>query len=239
MTNPLLPYGQRGHVAAVADAAALVCDAVTVGYPGARRPAVDCVSLNIRRGQQVALVGPNGAGKSSLLKAVAGLAAVHQGTIRVFGNAVGACHHRVSYLPQRGDIDWGFPISVERLVLTGRYVHLGWLRWPGTRDRQIARQTLERVGLEALAQRQIHQLSGGQQQRALLARSLAQEADLLLLDEPLTAIDGESRDTMYATLAELRSQGKTIVVATHDVGRLDSDYDVIVTLLDGRCLAGR
>jgi ABC-type Mn2+/Zn2+ transport system ATPase subunit len=239
MTHPLLPYGQRGHAAAIADAEALVFDAVTVGYPGARRPAIDCICLNIRRGQQVALVGPNGAGKSSLLKAVVGLVAVHQGTIRVFGNAVGACHHRVSYLPQRGDIDWRFPISVERLVLTGRYVHLGWLRWPGARDRQIARQTLERVGLGALAQRQIHQLSGGQQQRALLARSLAQEADLLLLDEPLTAIDAESRDTMYATLAELRRQGKTIIVATHDVGRLDSDYDAILTLLDGRCLPAR
>jgi len=215
----------------------LVFDAVTVGYPGAKQPAVDCVSLNIRQGQRVALVGPNGAGKSSLLKAVAGLVAVHRGTIRVFGNSVGACHHRVAYLPQRGDIDWRFPISVERLVLTGRYVHLGWLRWPGAGDRQIARQTLERVGLEALAQRQIHQLSGGQQQRVLLARSLAQEADLLLLDEPLTAIDGESRDTMDATLAQLQRQGKTIVIATHDVGRLDSDYDAIVTLLDGRCVA--
>jgi len=237
MTHPLLPYGQRGHVAPVAGADALVFDAVTVGYPGAKQPAVDCVSLNIRQGQRVALVGPNGAGKSSLLKAVAGLVAVHRGTIRVFGNSVGACHHRVAYLPQRGDIDWRFPISVERLVLTGRYVHLGWLRWPGAGDRQIARQTLERVGLEALAQRQIHQLSGGQQQRVLLARSLAQEADLLLLDEPLTAIDGESRDTMDATLAQLQRQGKTIVIATHDVGRLDSDYDAIVTLLDGRCVA--
>ena len=237
MTHPLLPYGQRGHAAPVAGADSLVFDAVTVGYPGSKRPAVDCVCLNIRQGQRVALVGPNGAGKSSLLKAVAGLVAVHRGTIRVFGNAVGACHHRVAYLPQRGDIDWRFPISVERLVLTGRYVHLGWLRWPGARDRQIARQTLQRVGLEALAQRQIHQLSGGQQQRVLLARSLAQEADLLLLDEPLTAIDGESRDMMYATLEELQGQSKTIVVATHDVGRLDSDYDAVVTLLDGKCLS--
>jgi ABC-type Mn2+/Zn2+ transport system ATPase subunit len=197
---------------------------------------VDCACLSVSKGQRVALVGPNGAGKSSLLKAVAGLVHVHRGTIQIFGNPVAACHHRVAYLPQRGDIDWHFPISVERLVLTGRYVHLGWLRWPGVRDRLIAQQMLKRLGLEPLAQRQIHQLSGGQQQRVLLARSLAQEADLLLLDEPLTAIDSESRDIMYATLTELQRQGKTIVVATHDVGRLDSDYDAIVQLLDGKCV---
>ena len=175
MSDPLFPYGCRHHADPVAQADALVVDDLTVNYPGSDSPAIEGISLRVPAGARVALVGPNGAGKSTLLKAVAGLLRVSRGDIRIYGNPVGACHHRVAYLPQRGEIDWRFPISVERLVLTGRYVHLGWFRWPGQRDFAIAREVLARLGLTELAGRQIGKLSGGQQQRALLARALAQE----------------------------------------------------------------
>jgi len=167
------------------------------------------------------------------LKAVAGLLPIAAGAIRIYGNAVGACHHRVAYLPQRGDIDWSFPVTVSRFVLTGRYVHLGWFRRPGGHDRAIVEAVLDRLGLGGLANRQIGRLSGGQQQRALLARALAQGADLLLLDEPLNAVDAETRDVIYQVLAELKAEGKTLVVATHDLGRLAHAFDATVNLQNG------
>ena len=234
MSEPLFPYCHRRHADPVASADALVTENLTVGYPGHPTPALKHVSLRIPCGQRVALVGPNGAGKSSLLKAVAGLLPIGTGDIRIYGNPVGACHHRVAYLPQRGEIDWRFPICVERLVLTGRYVHLGWLRWPGARDYEITRAMLGRLGLAAVAQQQIGKLSGGQQQRALLARALAQGADLLLLDEPLNAVDAETREIIGDVLHELQQQGKTIIIATHDIGRLESEFDAAIYLNEGR-----
>jgi manganese/zinc/iron transport system ATP- binding protein len=168
------------------------------------------------------------------LKAAAGLLPVHAGAIFIYGQPVGACHHRVAYLPQRSQIDWKFPISVRRLVLTGRYVHLGWLRHPGAQDKQIVSTILDKLGLTLLAERQIDQLSGGQQQRALLARALAQEADLLLLDEPLNAVDADTRLVVSGVLAELQQQGKTILVATHDLGQLEKDFDGAIYLQEGR-----
>jgi ABC-type Mn2+/Zn2+ transport system ATPase subunit len=233
MTHPRFPYSRRHHADPVPTADALVVDDLAVDYSGGDRPAVAGISLRVSAGARVALVGPNGAGKSTLLKAIAGLAPFH-GTIRVYGNPVGACHHRVTYLPQRGEVDWLFPISVERLVLTGRYVHLGWFRWPGKRDYEITREVLARLGLSELAARQIGKLSGGQQQRALLARALAQGADLLLLDEPLNAVDADTRDEIHAVLKDLQQQGKTILCATHDLGRLASDFDAAVYLSEGR-----
>jgi manganese/zinc/iron transport system ATP- binding protein len=189
--------------------------------------------MRVPCGTCAALIGPNGSGKSTLLKAVAGLLPVASGAIRVQGNPVGACHHRVAYLPQRGEIDWGFPISVERLVLTGRYVHLGWLSWPRQRDREIVSAALDRLGLSDLAGQQIGNLSGGQQQRALLARALAQAADLLLLDEPFNAVDARTQETIYEAMRSLRDKGKTLVVATHDLSRLEGAFDAVVRLRDG------
>ncbi|HEY7313541.1 MAG TPA: ABC transporter ATP-binding protein [Gemmataceae bacterium] len=234
MTNSLFPYGRRRHVDPVPAADALVADDLTVGYPGSLRPAVKQVCLRVPTGTRVALVGPNGAGKSSLLKAIAGLLPVSGGTLRVFGHAVGACRCCLAYLPQREEIDWRFPISVERLVLTGRYVHLGWLHWPKARDYQITRAVMERLGLSDLADRQIGRLSGGQQQRVLVARALAQGADLLLLDEPLNAVDANTRAALHNVFQDLHRQGKTVLVATHDLGRLANEFDAAVYLSDGR-----
>jgi ABC-type Mn2+/Zn2+ transport system ATPase subunit len=233
MKNPALPYGHRRHADAVPGAPALAARSVSAGYPGSAAPALREVSLRVPAGARIALVGPNGSGKSTLLKAVSGLLPVTSGEIGVYGNPVGACHHRVAYLPQRGEIDWRFPISLRRLVTTGRYVHLGWLKRPGRKDREVVSEVIEDLGLTPLAGRQIGQLSGGQQQRALLARALVQDGDLLLLDEPLNAVDAGTRETISKVLSELQRRGKTMVIATHDLASLASEFDGALYLREG------
>ncbi|NJO81383.1 MAG: metal ABC transporter ATP-binding protein [Blastochloris sp.] len=232
-----LPYGQRRHVAGVPGAPALTLDQVSVAYPGAADPALCAVSLTLPFGTRAALVGANGSGKSTLLKAVAGLLRPKSGIIRIAGQPVGACHHRVAYLPQRGEIDWRFPVTLARMVLAGRYVHLGWLRRPSADDHRRVAEVLDDLGLRDLADRQISRLSGGQQQRALLARALVQEADLLLLDEPLSAVDAASRQVIARTLDSLRRQGKAALIATHHLDRLAEEFDQIFTLEEGRLQA--
>lgn len=228
-----LPYASRRHVEAIRGAPALTLDQLSVSYPGSQHAALRNVSLSIPVGVRAALLGANGSGKSTLLKTVAGLLRPQAGTIRIYGQPVGACHHRVAYLPQRGEVDWRFPVTVSRLVLAGRYVHLGWLRKPGPDDYERVTEVLAQLGLASLAERQISQLSGGQQQRALLARALVQEADLLLLDEPLSAVDTASREIIAQVLDELSRRGKTALVATHHLDRLADEYDLFFTLDDG------
>lgn len=237
MSDPRFPYTRGQHARPDLNAPALLTDQLTVAYPRTGVPALRRVSIRIPKGSRIALVGPNGAGKSTILRAVAGLLPVVAGDIQIYGNPVGACHHRVAYLPQRGEIDWTFPTSVERLVLTGRYVHLGWFQRPRASDRKIVSAVLNRLGLSQLADRQIGRLSGGQQQRALLARALAQEADLLLLDEPLNAVDAETQDIIYDLMRGLRAEAKTLVVATHDLGRLAEVFDSAVYLQAGEVVS--
>jgi manganese/zinc/iron transport system ATP- binding protein len=232
--DPPRPYGGRRHAHPDLFAAALDVRGLTVGYPHAPRPVVRDVTVRVADGCLAALVGPNGAGKSTLLKAVAALLTPQAGSIRIFGVPPGGCHHRTAYLPQRGDIDWRFPVTVGRLVLTGRYVHLGWLRWPRRADHAIAGRVMDRLGIGHLAGRPIAELSGGQQQRALVARALAQGADLLLLDEPFNNLDADTRADLLALFADLRAAGKTLVVATHDFDRPDEVFDEVIRLRDGR-----
>lgn len=237
---PHFPYKhhQVSASASIANAPALDVRELSVGYPTSEQTrALDTVNLRVAAGARMALVGPNGAGKSTLLKAIAGLLKIQSGDIHIYGNPVGAAPHRVAYLPQRGEIDWRFPISLRKLVLTGRYVHLGWFRRPGANDIKIADKMIERLGLSSLADRQIGQLSGGQQQRALLARALTQDADLLLLDEPLNAVDSQTRAVIADVLNQLRHEGKTVIAATHDLGRLETDYDDAMYLAEGREVA--
>mgnify|MGYP001040010825 CR=1 FL=1 len=229
----ILWYSRR-TAAPKAGAPAVSARGLQVAHPGAVAPAIEGVTLEVRSGTRVALVGPNGAGKSTLLKAIAGLLPAQRGELAVHGLPVGAYQHRVAYLPQRGEIDWRFPVTVRRLVLAGRYVHLGWLRSPRTADEAIVDALLERLGLSDLAERQIGELSGGQQQRALLARALAQEADLLLLDEPFNAVDADTYRLITTILAEQQRAGKTALVATHDLERLAEAFDRVVLLRDGR-----
>lgn len=232
-----LPYGGRCSEPPPTDALALAAHGVTVRYPGSPRPALDGLDLVVPPGTRVALVGPNGAGKSTLLRAIAGLLPVEAGRLRVFGAPAGAFRSRVAYLAQRSELDWSFPISVRRLVLTGRYPHLGWLRWPTRADWRRADEALERLHLLEVAERQIGELSGGQQQRALLARAMAQEADLLLLDEPLNAVDAATREVVSAVLRDLQRQGRTVIIATHDLDRLQADFDDALFLMDGQVVA--
>jgi ABC-type Mn2+/Zn2+ transport system ATPase subunit len=232
--NSNFSYSHRRHVQAVADAPALDIKNLVVVYPDNGRTALRGVSLQVPIGSRVALVGSNGAGKSTLLKAVAGLLPISKGDIRIYGHPVGACHHRVAYLPQRAAIDWKFPITLRRLVVTGRYVHLGWFRRPSKNDWAIADAMIEQLGLSKLRDNQIGQLSGGQQQRTLLARALTQGADLLLLDEPLNAVDAKTRDMIMHVLNDLHAQGKTLIAATHELERVSAHFDNAVSLYDGR-----
>jgi ABC-type Mn2+/Zn2+ transport system ATPase subunit len=229
------PYSGKQNSPVIAGAPALDIHELSVAYRnGDQGNALENVSLCVPNGTRVALVGPNGAGKSTLLKAIAGLLPVQSGSIKIYGQPLAACRHRIAYLPQRGEIDWRFPISLRKLVLTGRYVHLGWFKRPTAQDGLIADKMIERLGLTALAERQIGQLSGGQQQRALLARALTQEADLLLLDEPLNAVDTNTRAIIADVLKQLQRENKTVITATHDLGRLEADFDDALYLAEGQ-----
>ena len=213
---------------------ALETDALCVQYPGTTRFALDQLTCHIPIGARIALIGANGAGKSTFIKAITGLLPAASGTIRVYGQLAGACYHRVAYLPQRSQIDWAFPISVQRLVTTGRYVHLGWLRRPRSGDAKLVAETLDQLGLQGLAARQIGQLSGGQQQRVLLARALVQQADLILLDEPLAAVDVETQEIVIEVFRQLHRQGKTLIISTHDHGQIETEFDGVLCLQGGR-----
>lgn len=233
MTLPRFPYSRHLHGPPAAEVPALECVDVCVRYPQADRPAVRKVSLRVPQGSRVALLGANGAGKSTLLKAAAGLLPLESGTIRVHGSPAGGCCHRVAYLAQRSDLDWRFPMTVRRLVLTGRYVHLGWFRRPGREDRAIVERVLGVLEIGDLAERRISELSGGQQQRTLLARAMAQEADMLLLDEPLNGVDAKTRQVVTDVLRRLAKEGKTIVAATHDTHDIKVAFDEVIHLSCG------
>ncbi len=229
----MFSYCRHRHYQPRPNAPALDIQDLTACYPQQDQPALTGVNLRVGIGECIALVGSNGAGKSSLFKAVSGFIPVVAGSVQVFGHALGACHHRVVYLPQRSEIDWYFPMTVQDFVLTGRYVHLGWFRRPSKKDRAIADAALMQLGIGNLAQRQIHKLSGGQQQRVLIARALAQNADLLLLDEPLNAVDAQTREVVSGVLRHLKNEGKTVMVATHYVDVQERLFDREVYLKDG------
>jgi len=235
--GPRFPYGGRGHRDPVPGAPALVVHDLMVRYPGGIT-AVRSFSVRLERGQCGVLVGPNGCGKSSVLKAIAGIARPAAGEVRVFGNAVGACHHRTAYLPQVPEVAWAFPISVREMVMQGRDVHMGWLGRPRHADERAVDDALRRTGLEALATRSVDALSGGQRQRALLARALAQESELLLLDEPLTALDEDHRQAITRVINEALAQDAAVLMTTHHVDEARSAGHVIIPMRDGAIADG-
>jgi len=200
---------------AAGPAAALDLRDVALAYD--RVPVVEGVTASILPGRGVALVGPNGAGKSTLLRAVLGLVEVVRGSIAVLGRSPAAARGEVAYVPQADVLDAEFPVSALQVVLMGRYRRIGWLRRPGRADRAAAAQALEQVGLAALARRRFGALSGGQRQRVLLARAIAQEARLLLLDEPFNGVDATSQELLLAALARLRAGGAAVLLSTHDL----------------------
>ena len=215
-----LGYGGSCRVPPVPGTPALDIRNLYHYYSESKEPALENISLTLQPGERVALVGPNGAGKSTLLKLILGLEALQQGSIHVYGNPARACRHRVAIVPQRQTVDWIFPVTVRQVVEMGRYVHLGWFKRPKEEDRQAVQQALEAMKIEELAERRIGELSGGQQQRVMLSRTLAHDADLLLLDEPLNNVDLATQELIFHTIEELTSQGKTAIVSTHDLGIL-------------------
>jgi ABC-type Mn2+/Zn2+ transport system ATPase subunit len=220
--------------ATAAAAACLTLDGVTVAYDG--KPALDNVSLSVPHGAQVAIVGPNGAGKSTLFKALVGLLPVRSGTVMLRDRAPGRNGETIAYVPQREEIDWGFPVTVHDVVMMGRYGRLGWFRRPGAADREVVARCLDELGIADLEKRAIGELSGGQQQRVFLARALAQEPHVLLLDEPFTGVDVGAREALLAVLARLREHGITVLVSTHDMETAAKRFE-LVALLRGRLIA--
>lgn len=208
---------------------------VTVAYH--RKPVLWDIDLEIREPRLVGIVGPNGAGKSTLIKAILGLVPMASGEVRVFGQPIARQRKLIGYVPQRESVDWDFPVSVLDVVLMGTYGELGWLRRPGKRQRDWARACLEKVGMAEFAQRQIGQLSGGQQQRTFLARALAQQAQLYLMDEPLAGVDAATEQVIFQLLRELHQQGKTVLVVHHDLRTVPQYFDDVV-LLNMRLVAG-
>ena len=174
------------------------------------------VSFTLNVGERLAVVGPNGAGKSTLLKVIAGVLTPTEGQVQIYGQEPGG-HICIAYLPQRSQVDWHFPVTVADVVMMGRVGKLGLFRNPRSRDWDIVYQSLQIVGMNHLSKRQINQLSGGQQQRMFIARALAQEAELMLMDEPLTGLDVNSHEEVFGILDELRDVGVTVLVSLHDL----------------------
>jgi manganese/iron transport system ATP-binding protein len=190
---------------------------------------LDGLNFFLTTGERIALVGPNGAGKSTLFKVISGVISPHKGEVSVYGQGPDG-HICISYLPQRNQVDWRFPVSVADVVMMGRIGKMGLLRWPRRRDWEIVHQALEDVGLADLGKRQISELSGGQQQRMFIARALAQEAELMLMDEPFTGLDVNSEEMIYQILDELRSRQVTIFVSTHDLDKAAQRFDRVMLL---------
>ena len=199
-----------------------------VSYRGVK--ALNGLDLTVPAGQKTCIVGPNGSGKSTTLKAALGLVEPTHGKIRFFDQRVDAVRKRIAYVPQRSATDWDFPINVFDTVLLGTYPHLRLFQRPGAIQREIARRALLRVDMEAFANRQIADLSGGQQQRVFIARALAQQADILLLDEPLMGIDAASEANIIEILTELCEAGKTVVMVHHDLSNIQHYFDHMIMI---------
>ncbi len=188
---------------------------VTAGY--GERVALEHVTIAVEPGSLLAVVGPNGAGKSTLLKLMAGLARPWSGRIQVLGGPAGREARRVAYVPQAELVDWAFPVTVEDVVMMGRFPRLGRVRRPGADDRRAVRNALEQVQMVGHRSTQIGALSGGQRRRVFLARALAAEPDLFLLDEPVTGIDTTTQELLMDLLEAQAARGKTVVATTHDL----------------------
>ncbi|MEM7331365.1 MAG: metal ABC transporter ATP-binding protein [Chloroflexota bacterium] len=191
--------------------------------------ALENVTFQAQPGEQIAIIGPNGAGKSTLLKVAAGLLKPDSGSIKMFGYTPDS-HICIAYVPQRSEIDWQFPVTVADVVMMGRTRQIGLFKRPGKRDREIVQDSLERVQMTHLANQQIGELSGGQQQRVFIARALALEANLLLMDEPLAGLDLPSQEATLDILQSLRQDEVTVLLATHDLGLAAERFDRIMLL---------
>jgi ABC-type Mn2+/Zn2+ transport system ATPase subunit len=207
---------------------ALDVTGVSAGY--GKHRALEDVTFNIEPGCLAGLVGPNGSGKSTLMKVMLGMLPRWSGDVSIFGRKGKPKSGVVAYTPQSDLVDWDFPVSVADVVLMGRYGQLGLIRRPSAEDRDIAARAIERVNLTHLSKRLIGELSGGERHRALIARALAQEGDLLLLDEPFAGLDATAQHDLLRLFHDLVAEGKTLFVATHDLSCVAEDFDHAVLL---------
>lgn len=201
---------------------------LTVSYH--RKPAIRSVNLKVQEKGIIGIIGPNGAGKSTLLKAILNLVPIENGSVRVFGEPVDNVRHKISYVPQKEIIDWDFPVTVDDVVMMGRYAHLGIVERPGARDREIVDAAIDKVGMNEYKNQQIGNLSGGQQQRVFLARALAQESDILLLDEPFVGVDAATEHAIIELMHTLNDEGKMVIVVNHDLGKVQEYFQHLIMI---------
>jgi manganese/zinc/iron transport system ATP- binding protein len=213
---------------AAAQSVALEVHDLTVAYR--TNPVLWDIDVALPEGHLIAVVGPNGAGKTTLLKAVLGLVKPTTGWVQIYGAPYEQRRSWVGYVPQRESVDWDFPTSALDVVTMGLYGQIGWFKRPSKTHRELALSCLEKVGIRELANRQISQLSGGQQQRVFLARALAQDARLYLMDEPFAGVDATTERAILALLHELRASGRTVVAVHHDLQTVAEYFDYAVLL---------
>ncbi|MFS0560218.1 metal ABC transporter ATP-binding protein [Terribacillus sp. 179-K 1B1 HS] len=190
-----------------------------------RKAVLEQVEMAIPKESLTAIVGPNGAGKSTLIKAVLGMLKRSSGEISILGKPYNPKNRIVGYVPQRGSVDWDFPTNALDVILMGRYGHIGWFRRPSKQDIALAKEALQKLGMEEYADRQIRQLSGGQQQRVFLARALVQDAEVYFMDEPFVGVDAKTEKAIIDLLRELKKKGKTVIVVHHDLQTVPEYFD--------------
>ncbi|MBL8132825.1 MAG: metal ABC transporter ATP-binding protein [Anaerolineae bacterium] len=208
---------------------ALVVRGVSAGYSTAPR-AIEDVTFSVSSGERIAVLGPNGAGKSTLFKAIVGLIDFNAGEISIHERDCRTSHALVGYVPQQNHVDWDFPATVRDVVMMGRLRKIGWFHHPGRRDRAAVEAALSRVGMADKGKRAVVDLSGGERQRVFIARALAQEADVLLLDEPFSAVDATAEREILDVLDRLREQQVTILIATHDLNLASTRFDRVMLI---------
>jgi manganese/zinc/iron transport system ATP- binding protein len=209
---------------------------LTIAYKD--KPVLWDVDMSVPSGILMAIVGPNGAGKTTMIKSILGLIKPAAGQVLVYGKSYPEQRHLVGYVPQRGSVDWDFPTSVLDVVMMGRYSTLGWVKRPGTAEKNAAMDALDKVGMVHYADRQISQLSGGQQQRVFLARALVQDAQLYFMDEPFQGVDATTERAIVTLLQDLRSKGKTVVCVHHDLQTVPEYFDWVMMLNVRRIACG-
>lgn len=194
------------------------------------KPVVWDADVNIVRNSRTAIIGPNGAGKSTLLKGILGLLKPLAGEVKILGKDPINARKYFSYIPQTASVNWDFPTTVLDVVLMGRYKTLGWIRRPGKKDYEIAKQALEKMGMYEFRDRQISELSGGQRQRVFLARSISSDAEIYFMDEPLAGVDMVTEKIIMDTIKEFQKDGKTIVAVHHDLNTIEKYFDHVVII---------
>jgi manganese/iron transport system ATP-binding protein/manganese/zinc/iron transport system ATP- binding protein len=210
------------------EAPAIKVENLTVSY--GPKPALLDVTLSIEKGLLAGVIGPNGAGKSTLIKAILGFVKRDVGSVHIHGLPIEQAKGLVAYVPQRGTVDWDFPITVQEIAMMGRYGHIPWYRDSNNEDRRIVNEALEMVRMSEFRSRQIGQLSGGQQQRVFIARALAQGSEILLLDEPFAGVDATTEGAILEVLERARAAGRTLVVVHHDLATAGEYFDRLILI---------